>query len=39
MKGILDLLVGLFKCFIILIIVVPIIALIGIGVGLGALIF
>ena len=39
MKGILDLLAMIIKGFILLIILVPIIALIGLGVGIGALLF
>lgn len=39
MKGILNLLATLFKGFILLIILVPIIALIGFGIGIGALMF
>lgn len=39
MKGILDLLAMVIKGFILLVILVPIIALVGLGLGLGALLF
>lgn len=39
MKGILDLLAMVIKGFILLVILVPIIALVGLGLGMGALLF